>query len=244
MTAGGAGGGAAVCPAETPAAPTSAGRLNVPLGVTVTGSKLVIGEAARTRAGSEYRVTLFKYFLSQPTLIAVGGAEVATELLTMDGLLAPYGLLLVDAEDDTQVLSLAAPAGAYEGLRFSIGVPAPCNGWDPTLHAFPLNAGSDMYWTWGEQFMFIRLEGAERPSSADAWSTLRHHVGFEPAFVTLTLPAALTVTEGTSTAGVMLSLDVDRLLEPRDGTKPAGQHAVVEGWIVDNIEDNQVFTLK
>ena len=70
----------------------------------------------------------------------------------------PYGLLLVDADDEaSQLLRLAAPAGTYEGLRISVGVPEPCNGGDPTTHVHPLNADGDMWWFWGSQFLFIRV---------------------------------------------------------------------------------------
>lgn len=234
-----------MCPGPTPASPTSTGRLDVPLDVTVNDAELVMGQAAATRAGSEYRLSLFKYFLTQPKLLAAGGTEVEAALVGAEGAPLPYGLQLVDADDETtQVMHLAAPAGSYEGLRISVGVPAPCNGGDPTTQVFPLNADGDMYWTWGAQYMFIRIEGFLRETTGAPENPFLHHVGFEPAFVSVTLPAALVVSETPATASVTLGLDVDRLLEPRAGSTPSGKHDVLDGWVIDNIDDNQVFSLK
>jgi hypothetical protein len=213
--------------------------------LTVNGAALVVGEPAVTRAGSELRLSLFKFFLTQPQLLAAGGTEVEAELVGESGLPLPYGLSLIDADDEsTQLLRLAAPAGTYEGLRISVGVPEPCNGGDPTTHVFPLNADGDMWWTWGNQYMFVRVEGEKGAPGAPEPEAFFHHVGFQPAFVTVTLPAALSVSASPTTASVKLGLDVDRLIEPRGDGAPTGKHDTFEGWIIDNIDDNQVFSLK
>jgi hypothetical protein len=217
----------------------------VPVNITVNGADLVIGEPATIRAGGEVSLSLFKFFLTDPRLLAAGGAEVEAELVSAAGLPLPYGLALVDADDESsQLLRLAAPPGTYESLRVSVGVPEPCNGGDPTLQVYPLNADGDMWWTWGNQYMFVRIEGNRRASGAAEAEPFFYHVGFQPAFATVTLPGALGVGASPTTASVKLELDVDRLIEPRDGSAPTGKHDTLEGWIIDNIDDNQVFSLK
>jgi hypothetical protein len=79
----------------------------------------------------------------------------------------PYGVALVDLDDAaSQSLTIAAPGGDYMGLELGVGLPAACNAGDPTTRAFPLNADSDMFWTWGSQYMFIRAEGSLESNGA------------------------------------------------------------------------------
>ena len=60
----------------------------------------------------------------------------------------------------------------------------------------------------------------------------------------MTLPVALSVGPSPTTASVELGLDVDRLIEPRTESAPTGTHDTFDGWVIDNIDDNQVFSLQ
>jgi hypothetical protein len=68
-------------------------------------------------------------------------------------------------------------------------------------------------------------------------------VGFNEAFASLTVPAALDVAaEGP---GPTLTLDLDLMLEPTPtpDSLPA-KHTSPNGWVVDNIENNGPFTVQ
>jgi hypothetical protein len=219
------------------------GRIDLPVRITINGAAAEVGVPGAGREGREYRLSLFKFFVSQPALVTAEGAEAEAQLITAEGAPLPYGIHLVDADDaTTQVLRLATDAGSYTALRLGVGVPRACNWISTTDSIFPLNPDSDMFWTWGSQFMFIRIEGSTRPDSTAEWTSFLYHVGFDPAFATLTIPGSLQV--GPSGSGPTLSLDVDLMLATGDDPLPPPKHAVPDGWVVDNLEARQAFTLK
>ena len=240
---GGSGGELAACVGPAPSALASTGRVELPVQITVNGAPAVIGEPGIGRTGREFQLSLFKFFLSEPALLAEGGAEARAQFVTADGTPEPYELHLVDADDPaTQVLHLSTEPGAYTALHFGVGVPTACNWMSGTDQVFPLNPDSDMFWTWGSQFMFIRIEGNSRASASDAWAPFMYHVGFDQAFSSLTVPGAITV--GASGTGPTLSLDLDLMLQTDEDGLPSAKHSVPDGWVVDNIENNQAFTLE
>jgi len=237
--AGDAGSGGIVgreCPGATPVIASGAtGRVSLPIEVTGAGATLTTGQEVRPEGAAPYKLSLLKFFLSQPVLLQADGRRVPAQLLDGAGAPRPYGLLLVDLEDPTSLsVSVAAPAGDYAGLELGIGVPAPCNGGDPTTHVFPLNADSDMYWTWGSQYLFIRVEGATQ--SDGAWNTFLHHVGFQPAF-RITQVTGRILLDPSATTAPSLHMDIDRLLTvptPADGA---------DAWVADNFATHRVLTL-
>jgi hypothetical protein len=171
------------------------------------------------------------------------GAEAPAQFLGEDGLPLPYELQLVDADDPaTQLLRLSAASGNYTALRFSVGVPKACNWMSSTAAVYPLNPDSDMFWTWGSQFMFIRIEGSSRPSASGEWQGFTYHVGYDSAFTRLTVPGALEV--GAGAVGPALALDIDLMLATDADGLPSPQHSVPEGWVVDNLDHNQPFSFQ
>lgn len=195
--------------------------------------------SASGRNGREFRLSLFKFFVSQVALLDALGNATEARLVAADGTPEPYGLHLVDAEDaSTQILRLSAAPGDYRALRLGVGVPEPCNRM-AVDQVFPLNPDSDMFWSWGGQFMFVRIEGSSRPNAGAGWVPFVYHVGFQPAFGVVTVPGVLPVGSAQT-----LALDVDRLLESDSNTLPSPQHSVPDGWVVDNLESNGVFSLQ
>lgn len=224
----------ATCVAS-PTALTGAGRLDIPVRVTSDQTAMSIGVAASGREGREYKLSLFKFFLSQPELVDAAGRAISAQFVTSDGAPLPYGLALVDAEDPaSQTLRLAATAGSYTALRLGVGVPASCNHVTSADQVFPLNPDSDMFWVWGSQFMFIRLEGNSRPSASTDWAPFLYHLGFDAAFKTVSIPGQLVV--GTSGAGPVLAFDVDQLLTTDAANLPPGQHTATDEFVLKNLE--------
>jgi hypothetical protein len=240
---GSAAAGAAPCPGAAPAALAAAARVELPIRITVGGTAAVVGEAGVASSGREFRLSLFKFFLSQPILLSADGKETKAQFVNADGVPEPYELHLVDADDAaTQILRLQTMPGNYTSLRFGVGVPAACNVMNSTAQVYPLNPDSEMYWDWGSRFMFIRIEGNTRPDATAAWEGFTYHVGFDQAFTTLTVPGAITALAGA--AGPTLSLDIERMLETDAATLPSPQHGSFDGWVVDNLDENQAFTLQ
>lgn len=235
--------GTANCPGPTPAPLAAAARLELPTRITVSGTAAVVGEPGVARTGREFRLSLFKFFLSQPVLLSADGTETKAQFVNAAGAPEPYELHLVDADDAaTQLLRLQTASGNYTALRFGVGVPAACNVMSSTAQVYPLNPDSEMFWDWGSRFMFIRIEGNTRAAAVAAWEPFMYHVGFDQAFTTLTVPGAINAIGGG--VGPTLSLDIERMLETDAGTLPSPQHGVFDGWVVDNLDENQAFTLQ
>jgi hypothetical protein len=238
-------GAAAACAGPSPAMLplASSGRVDLPVSITINGAPAEVGVAGAGRDGREYRLSLFKFFLAEPALVKADGQEIPAQLLTAQGTPAPYGIHLVDADDPTtQLVYLSTEMGNYTALRLGVGVPSACNAIRGTDQVYPLNPDSDMFWTWGSQFMFIRIEGAARPDSVGEWAPFLYHVGFDPAFANLSIPGSISV--GPSGTGPTLSLDLDLMLATSGDPLPMPKHNVPDGWVVDNLENNQAMTLK
>jgi hypothetical protein len=204
---------------------------------------LSIGSPAASQSGTEYNLSLLKLFLSEPVLVDANGHESKAQLVGADGKPLPYGIQLVDADDlATQLLHVAAAQGSDVALLFGVGVPAACNAVSSASAVYPLNPDSEMFWTWGSQYLFVRIEGSLRTPPSAQWSTFFHHVGYDQAFAKVSVAGAITV--GASGVGPTLSLDVDRMLGSNGSEMPSGKHDVPDGFVSDNLENNQAFTLK
>jgi hypothetical protein len=242
--AGSSGTGAIVgCPGPAPATLPATGRVDLAVRLAVGGAAAAIGQVGTGSSGRQFKLSLFKFFLAEPVLIASDGHESKAQLLSPAGAPEPYGLHLVDADDAaTQQLRLAAPPGQYSALRFGVGVPQPCNQMGTTTQVFPLNPDSEMFWDWASKFMFLRVEGEWRRGESESFQGFVYHVGYDQAYGTVNVSGALAVSSGG--LGPTLSLDVDRMLANDAASLPPARHTVPEGWVVDNLEQNQAFKLQ
>ena len=90
--------------------------------------------------------------------------------------------------------------------------------------------------------MFIRLEGVSRANANGQWAPFSYHVGFDEAFTTLTIPAAIEVAaQGT---GPRLSVAIDRLIEPTSAPLPRPTHNGADTSIINNLQTKHPFTLQ
>jgi hypothetical protein len=245
LAGGGAGGvmAGAACDGSTPSPRPASGRLELPIRLVIGSTVAEIGVPAAAPNGRELELSLFKFFLTQPVLVAASGEETHGQLVGADGKPLPYGVQLVDVEDpSTQALRIVAPEGDYAQLRFGVGVPPGCNSPSNTDRVPPLNPDSEMFWGWAAQFMFVRIEGNTRPSPNQAQVAFLYHVGFDAAFAHIIVEGALSV-RGVS-GGPTLELDIARMLATEAQMLPMPQHAVPDGWVSDNLESNQAFSLR
>lgn len=231
------------CEGATPAPAPQPGRLELPIKLTIGSSPAVIGASATAPSGREYQLSMLKLFLTQPVLVDAAGNEAPGQLVGPDAQPLPYGVQLIDlADPNSQVWRIAAAEGTYRKLRFGVGVPQGCNSPSNSNLVYPLNPDSEMFWSWGAQFMFVRVEGTTRSGPSEELGAFFYHVGFDAAFAHVTVEGALSVS-GVS-QGPTLVLDVARMLATDAGNLPAPQHNVPDGWVADNLERDGTFELQ
>jgi len=223
--------GSEQCPA-LPALPADAtSSLTLPLQIVGAGAPITTGQAITPATGSSYKLSLLKFYLSSPVLLKSDGTRAPAALVQANGMPRAYGVALVDLDDPaSQSLTVSGPPGDYAGLELGVGLPAACNAGDPTTRAFPLNADSDMFWTWGSQYMFIRIEGSR--SSGSDWSTFALHVGYQQAYRSVHVMGELHLRPGAATASG-LRFDVDHLLNAPAGAAASGanSHEAPDEWV-------------
>ena len=134
--------------------------------------------------GTEAQLADARLFVSDIALRDAGGSwhEVT---LDEDGVWQSGGVVLLDFEDGSAACADSGtpetndrvigtlPAGTYEAVRFTVGVPFERNHVENTSAPAPLNAPG-MFWTWQGGYKFVRVDlmlGGDEPSR---WNT---HVG-------------------------------------------------------------------
>lgn len=112
-----------------------------------------------------FAMTDLRFFVAGPALLRSDGAEVPITLGENARWQQP-GLALVDLEDGSSscangtadmnaTLTGTVPAGDYEGLAFTLGVPFDLNHADPLQAHVPLD-DSTMHWHWRSGYKFLR----------------------------------------------------------------------------------------
>ncbi|MBX3145890.1 MAG: metallo-mystery pair system four-Cys motif protein [Gemmatimonadales bacterium] len=117
--------------------------------------------------GSQITPTDLRFFVSEVELIDRRGRAVRLQPTTGD-VWSHEGVTLLDFEDgtgpctngsaetNTAVRGLA-PAGDYNGVRFTLGVPFDQNHLDHNRQPSPLNVTS-MFWAWRSGYKFLRMD--------------------------------------------------------------------------------------
>jgi len=148
---------------------TRKGNLSLHFKNVVDGLQLRLNDSASTYKnanGDDFKITTFKYYISNVNLIAKDGSKVAI----------PDSYFLVNAADSAtlnqQITNI--PEGKYTGITFTIGV--------DSLHNFAgaqtgvLDPANGMFWTWNSGYIFVKFEG-ESPKSTAKKNRLTFHIG-------------------------------------------------------------------
>ena len=174
-------------------------------------------------AGANFKVTKFRFYLSQPALIGPTGDTMPVTFVDADAKPLPYNVLLLDiSRPETQTIRFLARKKSYQGMVFSFGVPTvgpmgdTLNHGDASMREYPLDVDSDMYWSWNPGYIFLKLDGHVQRTSG--WSGFSYHIGGDALFNRIPVPAALTVD--STGASRKLVVDVNRLF-----VTPAGVHS-------------------
>lgn len=111
----------------------------------------------------------FRFYVSEVHLIDAAGRAVPV-VLAQDGAWQVDNIALLDFEDGSgpcrngtaatnTTVRGSVPAGAYTGVRFTLGVPFARNHGDPTIAPSPLNLTA-MFWTWQGGYKFFKFDTA------------------------------------------------------------------------------------
>jgi hypothetical protein len=141
----------------------------------VNGAPMVLGNNYLNAAGDTFKISVFKYYLSN---------------ISLDSVKVP-GYFLVN-EDSAASKVIPLPKGRFKRLSFTIGV-------DSLLNCSGAQEGAldplyGMFWTWNTGYIMAKLEGTS-PSSPLPGHRLEFHIGGFRAphivqrKVTLDLPA-------------------------------------------------------
>jgi hypothetical protein len=210
-------------------------------------SPLVFGQEVTTTNGARLKPTKARFYLSQLTLIGEGGARVSAELVDASGNRLPYGATLVDMEQPESLdVHIQAPAGSYQGLSVSVGVPESCPSGEMLNHSDasamnpPLDVDSDMYWSWNSGYVFLKFEGQVWDSTR--WDGFFYHVGEDRRLATLELQMPFTISSQGG-EGPALVADFNRLLTSATGTSQpdvtdSTQRRVHGGSLADALAGN------
>jgi hypothetical protein len=203
------------------------------------GSPLVLGASTVAEGGQHYTIGQLKLFLSEFALERKDGVRVEVAPVDAKGEALPFAMVLLDAEEAPAFLRLRAPLGDYVALQARVGIPKACNALDPTRNVYPLNADSDMYWTWGGKFVFVKVEGFAIDSASDTKSSLVLHTGNLLA-EDPTTDCTVRIPVNAALTGGKLRINVDELATP-----PTAAEGVAHGpapWLYERIRAGKVFS--
>lgn len=173
-------------------------------------------------SASSLTFTDLRFFVHDLSLINSNG-DLTPLVLTEDDVWQRDQVALLDFEDGCEngngVLNTSVkgvlPAGSYEGVQFSVGVPAALNSPETALEGrgSPLNL-SAMFWSWRSGYKYLRLD--------TDLSSFRIHLGAnacESDFVCAEPNIATFTLEGYQADRDLISLDLKTLLQDSDLTE-------------------------
>lgn len=185
------------------------------------------------------RITQARFYVSNVTLIAEDGTEVA---ITQDVLSFPardgdqdvihqvdeyIGFVRHD-QDETTLNIGQVPSGSYSGIRFDLGLRGLTNNVDPTAapagHPLEKKADLNNHWSWNSGYIFLRFEGYQDldndgvidESPESRWWL---HLGTAPLLPQVTLNESFTL-ESDKPAELHLLMDYAKLLQAFGGELP------------------------
>lgn len=170
---------------KSSAPPPNTASLQLSFSNMVNGQPMILRSTNYVNAaGESFNITMFKYYVSNFSLAATNGQEVA---------LPPEYFLINEDNDSSKVITLQQlPAGTYRSISFLIGVDSVRNVSGAQTGALdPVNG---MFWTWNSGYVMAKLEGTSPVSTMPANLIEFHIGGFKGAnnvlrLVQLTFPA-------------------------------------------------------
>jgi cytochrome c peroxidase len=177
---------------------------------------LVFGKPAQTNAAAqEFSVTRLDFLLSDFALHRSGGAWLQT---------TNWQACVKLGENCSNAAVDGLEPGAYDRIRFHVGLTPELNHSDPALYppGHPLNPNlNGLHWGWAGGYVFFALEGLWRDERSQ-WRGYSFHLGNDPQLMTVDLPVALELGGDKS---LVLTLDLDGLFARKLGEDNASTHS-------------------
>jgi hypothetical protein len=145
------------------------GSLSMRFTNVVDGKELKLNDSVslyKNANGDDFKVTTFKYYISNVRLIAQNGDQTAI----------PDSYFLINAADTATLHQQIAniPEGKYTGVTFTIGVDSARN--FAGAQTGVLDPAKGMFWSWNSGYIFVKLEGESSKSTAKK-NRLTFHIG-------------------------------------------------------------------
>ncbi|TXK46938.1 hypothetical protein FVR03_09970 [Pontibacter qinzhouensis] len=182
--------------------PEAAASVQVNFSHVVGTEPLQLDEVAYTSpAGDSYRVSNFKYYISNVQLVGAAGEKVYVEPESYH-LMAQGGKVSFELKE--------VPVGTYEKLVLAIGIDEELN--HRIDHQGDLDPSNDMVWDWDTGYKFVSLVGTYTGQTKSGG--LVFHIGGDTNYRTLTLdlPQPLNLQQD-GTKQLQLQTDVNQLFQ-------------------------------
>ncbi|GAA4460712.1 hypothetical protein GCM10023093_03860 [Nemorincola caseinilytica] len=187
--------------------PTGTGKVVMEFFNKVGTADLVLNDKAYVNEhGDTFKVSLFKYYISNVKLNGAKGTYTETE---------SYHLLDQADKPNMNFTMSNVPYDTYTSVTLTIGVDSTRNVSGAQTGA--LDPVKDMFWTWSTGYIMLKLEGSSPKSPATGGTISFHAGGYAGQYatqrtMTLSLPTAITVNDNGENH-VHVDADVLRLFK-------------------------------
>lgn len=197
-------------------------RVRIVVRPTWNGTPFHKTDSHLSAANERVLITQVKFFLSGITLV---GKNTTSSLSPVE---------LLDITDGEQVRYGQAEVGAYDSLRFGLGLPPELNHGDITavVPPSPLDFSQGMYWTWATMYRFMLFDGRFDTLAAGTGVPpyqFSIHTGRDQCYRQRSVALPLTIGQ-RDTASIVLEVDIahffgdgDQVLRLSDGSQSHGE---------------------
>lgn len=185
-------------PSDEETQPVTTGSVKVNVSHTVSGQNLQFGTLMYTNpAGNQYSFDLFKYFISNFTLVNQNGSSFN---------FGKYDLINPQQPSSCVIDASNIPNGTYTSLRFSIGIDSTRN--HDIANYADMDPSSGMVWTWATGYIFYKHEGQYIDSLGQTQS-LSFHLGTDTAYtvVQLNFSSPLVIDKNSRTINLNFNIN-------------------------------------
>jgi hypothetical protein len=201
---------------------------------------LALGTLVTTPLGEAVTFNIFKYYLSNFSVIYANGAEHK---------ISDTYFLVDEANASSKAFKFNVPEGQVKEIRFWVGVDSARN--VSGVQTGALDPANGMFWTWNSGYIFAKLEGRSPVSPAPLTAVTYHIGGFRTGQnalrqISISLPTNLTVNN-SSLYTITLTADVMKWFRSKTDISIATEPFTMEpGSLAMKVADNyaQMFVLK
>jgi hypothetical protein len=148
---------------------TGSGNIKIVFNNMVDAQVLQLNKDYQNPAGESYKITKFNYYISNIVLTKNDNSTTSIK---------NFYQIVKQSDSLSRIITLTdIPGGSYQSIRFMVGVDSARNcsgvqsgGLDPAY-------ASDMYWSWSQGYIFLKLEGASPSSTLNSNGYIEYHLG-------------------------------------------------------------------